>query len=146
MAIDRRTTGLTVLRILVGVFFLFMGINKVGWFLSAAPLSEQFSTWMDQAAPGSISHWYLEHVALRGVPVFARIVPLGEIVTGLALIVGFWTPLFAFLAFFMWLNFQIAGDTIFHYRFLTNGFGLPILGSTLALAIGGVRLPWSIRG
>ena len=52
---------------------------------------------------------------------------------------------FAFLAFFMALNFHVASGLIFQYGFLTNGYGLPVLGSTLGLAIGGVRLPWSVR-
>jgi hypothetical protein len=63
----------------------------------------------------------------------------------MALIVGFWTSLVAFIAFFMALNFQIASGALFKYSFLTSGYGLPVLGSTLALALGGVRLPWSIR-
>ena len=45
----------------------------------------------------------------------------------------------------MALNFQIASGAVFKYSFLTSGYGLPVLGGTLALAIGGVRLPWSIR-
>ena len=65
--------------------------------------------------------------------------------SGLALVTGFWTPLFAFVAFFMALNFQIASGALFKSSFLTSGYGLPVLGATLALAIGGVRLPWSIR-
>jgi uncharacterized membrane protein YphA (DoxX/SURF4 family) len=88
----------------------------------------------------------LHRIAVPGVAVFARLVPLGEFVTGLALLLGFWTPLFAFAGFFMALNFQIASGAIFQYSFLTSGYGLPVLGSTLALALGGVRLPWSIRG
>ena len=78
--------------------------------------------------------------------VFARIVPLGEICSGLALLLGIWTPLFAFIAFFMALNFQIASGAVFRFSLLTSGYGLPVLGSTLGLAIGGVRLPWSVRG
>jgi uncharacterized membrane protein YphA (DoxX/SURF4 family) len=77
---------------------------------------------------------------------FARLVPLGEITSGLALIFGLWTPLFAFVAFCMALNFQFASGALFKYSFLTSGYGLPVLGSTLGLAIGGVRLPWSVRG
>ena len=61
------------------------------------------------------------------------------------MIIGFWTPLFAFIAFFMALNFNIASGAIFTYGFLTNGYGLPVLGSTLALAVGGVKQCWSIR-
>jgi hypothetical protein len=45
----------------------------------------------------------------------------------------------------MVLNIHIASGALFKYSFLTNGYGLPVLGSTLALAIGGVRLRWSLR-
>ena len=62
---------------------------------------------------------------------------------GVALIAGIRTSLFALIAFFMTLNFQIASGLIFKYAFLTNGYCLPVLGGTLGLAIGGVRLPWS---
>jgi uncharacterized membrane protein YphA (DoxX/SURF4 family) len=72
------------------------------------------------------------------VPIFARLVPLGEIVSGVALVAGFWTPLFAFVAFFMALNFQFASGALFKYSFLTSGYGLPVLGSTLALALTGL--------
>ena len=33
----------------------------------------------------------------------------------------------------------------FKLAFLTSGYGLPVLGSTLGLAVGGIRLPWSVR-
>ena len=146
MAIDRQGTGLTLLRIFIGVFFIFEGLGKIRWFVNTSQLAGMFSSWSLAAAPGSVSHWYLEHIALPGLPVFARLVPLGEISSGLALVLGFWTPFFAFVAFFMALNFQIASNAVFKYSFLTSGYGLPVLGATLALAIGGVRLPWSIRG
>ena len=45
----------------------------------------------------------------------------------------------------MAINYHIAGGSLFKYSFLTNGYGLPVLGGTLALAIGGVRLRWSVR-
>ena len=92
-----------------------------------------------------MSAWYLSQVAQPGLPYFARLVPLGEIGSGVALVIGFWTPIFAFVAFFMALNFQVASGAMFKYSFLTSGYGLPVLGATLGLVMGGVRLPWSIR-
>ena len=68
-----------------------------------------------------------------------------EICSGVALVIGFWTPVFAFVAFFMALNFQVASGAMFTYSFLTSGYGLPVLGATLGLTLGGVRLPWSVR-
>ncbi len=145
MAIDRQGTGLAILRICIGIFFLFEGIGKIGWFTDPSLLAGQLSGWA-QAVPGaSWSHAYLQRVAIPYATTFARLVPLGEMTSGLALIAGVWTPLFAFIGFFMALNFQFASGALFKSSILTSGYGLPVLGSTLALALGGVRLPWSIR-
>ena len=145
MAIDRQGTGLAITRVCLGVFLLFQGLGKYQWFADTSLLAGRFQEWVDTVAPGSISRWYLDHLALPGIPIYARLVPLGEIVSGLALIVGFHTQIFAFLAFFMVLNFAVASGIIFSYSYLTNGYGLPVLGSTLGLAVGGRRLPWSVR-
>ena len=139
MAIDGRTTGLTVLRICIGIFFIFEGIGKLGWFTDTSLLAEQLRNWSQSVSSSSLSHMYLVRVAIPGVRIFARLVPLGEIVSGVALVAGFWTPLFAFVAFFMALNFQFASGALFKYSFLTSGYGLPVLGSTLALALTGFR-------
>jgi uncharacterized membrane protein YphA (DoxX/SURF4 family) len=137
MALDRNATGIVILRICIGIFFMFEGLGKIRWLTDSSVLAGQFATWSQAAPPGSIAHWYLQRVAIPGVTVFARLVPLGELGSGLAMVVGFWTPLFAFVAFFMALNFHVAGGTLFKYSFLTNGYGLPVLGSTLALALAG---------
>jgi uncharacterized membrane protein YphA (DoxX/SURF4 family) len=145
MTIDRQSTGLAVTRVFLGVFLLFQGLTKYEWFADTSILAGRFQEWIDTVDPGSISRFYLDRIALPGLPIFARLVPLGEIVSGVALIVGFYTPIFAFIAFFMVLNFAVASGIIFTYSYLTNGYGLPVLGSTLGLAIGGARLRWSIR-
>jgi uncharacterized membrane protein YphA (DoxX/SURF4 family) len=145
MAIDRQGTGLAILRILIGVFFVFEGLAKVRWFADSSILAGRLDDWLQHAPVGSIGHWYLQRIALPGLTYWARLVPLGEIGCGLAMVLGVWTPLAAFIAFFMAVNFHIAGGTLFKYSFLSNGYGLPVLGSTLALAIGGVRLRWSLR-
>jgi uncharacterized membrane protein YphA (DoxX/SURF4 family) len=145
MAVDRQGIGLALLRICIGVFFIFEGLGKIRWFGDTSVLAARFTEWTQAAAVGSVSHWYLQRIAQPGVAVFARLVPLGEIVCGIAMVIGFWTPLFAFVAFFMALNFQIASGAIFKYNFLTNPYGLPVLGSTLALVVGGVKQRWSVR-
>jgi thiosulfate dehydrogenase [quinone] large subunit len=145
MAMDRQGTGLALLRVCLGVFFVFEGVGKVRWLADSSILAGQLATWSAGVGAGSISAWYLHHIAIPGIQLFARLVPLGEFISGLALVCGFWTPLFGFITFFMAMNFHIASGTIFRYAFLTNAYGLPVLGGTLALALGGVRLPWSIR-
>lgn len=145
MTLDRQGIGLAILRITIGVFFLFQGIAKIQWFTDSSLLAGKFSDWMQASAPGSVSVQYLERVAVPYTSILARVVPLAEILSGLALIVGLWTPVFAFLAFFMTLNFAVGSGDVFRYRFLTGGDWLPVLGATLALTIGGVRLPLSVR-
>jgi uncharacterized membrane protein YphA (DoxX/SURF4 family) len=142
---DRQGTGLAILRIAIGVFFIFEGIGKLGWLTNSSILATRFAEWSASAPAGSIAAWYMHRIANPGVAYFARLVPIGELVSGLALLVGFWTPLFALVAFFMALNFQLASNAVFKYSFLSSGYGLPVLGSTLALVVGGKRLPWSIR-
>lgn len=133
--------GLAVLRVMLGVFFTFEALGKRAWLLDTAPLNTMLHTWLQGAEPAS--RWYLETVCLPGVAIFARVVPLGEAAAGLALITGAYTRLAAFMALLMVLNFHVASGAIFKYAFLTNGFGLPVMGGLLALALGGVGLPLS---
>lgn len=132
-----------VLAVFLGVFLVFQGLGKLAWFGDSGALSGALQGWLKEAPPPS--RWYLETFAIPGVPMFARLVVLGELLAGLALIAGFWTRLAAAAVFLMVLNFHVASGAIFQYRFLTNGFGLPVLGGLLAVAIGGTRLPWVIR-
>lgn len=145
MMIDRQGTGLAILRICLGLFFLSQGLAKYRWFLDSSILAAQLTTWTDGGAANSITRWYLDEVAVPGVAVYARLVPLAEIAAGVALLIGFWTPVAALFAFFMALNFAVASGAIFGFSYLTSGVGLPVIGGTLALAFGGVRLPWSVR-
>jgi uncharacterized membrane protein YphA (DoxX/SURF4 family) len=145
MAIDRHGTGLTIARVCIGLFFLAEGVSKYRWFSDASPLAGQLAAWAQSAPSGSVHGRFVEHVAMPWVVYFARLVPLGEITCGVALVIGFWTPIFALLAFLLALTFQFASGALFRTAFLTSGYGLPVLGSTLGLAIGGVRLPWSVR-
>lgn len=135
--------GLRVLAIFLGVFLISEGIGKLSWFTDSGVLSGALRAWLKDAP--ATSRWYLETFAIPGIPMFARLVPLGELLSGTALLIGVWTRAAAFAAFLMVLNFHVASGAIFQYSFLTNGFGLPVLGGLLALAIGGTRLPWNPR-
>jgi uncharacterized membrane protein YphA (DoxX/SURF4 family) len=137
MALDRTRAGLTILRVCLGLFFVFEGIGKLRWLGDTTILSGQLTSWAQSVSSGSISHWYLNRIAQPGVVYFARLVPIGELASGAALLAGFWTPIFAFIAFFMALNFQLASGALFKYSFLTSGYGLPVLGGTLALTLAG---------
>lgn len=134
--------GLMIIRISVGTYLLCVGVDKADWLLDSTPLSNQLSQWLAQATPAS--RWYLERI-MPGTPVFARLIPIGEMVGGAALVLGFWTRLAAVLCFLLVLNLHVAAAAMFKFAYLTSADGLPLLGSLLGLMIGGGKLPLSIR-
>jgi uncharacterized membrane protein YphA (DoxX/SURF4 family) len=126
---------------MLGVFFLFEGLAKIGWLTDPSPLTARLSGYLEDA--NGWNRGYLAGVCIPGAPVFARLVLFGELATGLALISGVWARHAAAMALLMVLNIHFASGLIFQYSFLTNGYGLPVLGGLLALAIGAVGLPAS---
>ena len=136
--------SLRVLALLLGVFFLFQGLNKLPWLADSSILAERLENWERNATAPSVRA-YLETFARPGVPLFARVIPLAELSTALSLILGFWPRLFAPLAFVMVCNFHFALGDFYTIEFLRDGAGLPVLGGLLAIVIGGARLPWSVR-
>lgn len=144
MAASPQARGLRVLSVLLGVFFLFEGIGKLGWFADTTPLTNQLQGYLENA-----NRWnraYLESVCLPYAPLFGRLVPLGELGTGVALLVGFMPRYVAAAALLMVLNFHFAGGLLFQYSLLTNGYALPVYGGLLALILGGIGLPASLKG
>jgi uncharacterized membrane protein YphA (DoxX/SURF4 family) len=133
---------LRVLSIALGVFLLFMGLDKLDWFADSGFLERRLQEWRGMARP--IARWYLDLIAIPGAPVFARVVPIAELSAGSALILGIWIRWAAALAMLMVINIHFAADIIFRYDYLINGYGLPILGGFAALVLGGKRLPWSL--
>jgi len=119
----------------LGIFFLFEGLEKIAWLANPSLLvTDSLQNWAKTGVP--ISRWYVETICIPGAPVFARLVFLGEVATGFALITGYWTRIAASVAFLMVLNIHFAHSTIFRFGFLSQGDGLPVLGGLLALAIG----------
>jgi uncharacterized membrane protein YphA (DoxX/SURF4 family) len=144
MTMNKQAVGLTTLRIVLGIFFIFGAVNKLAWLTDGGILAKQLQEWLQNALP--TNRWYLETFAIPGAPVFARLVMVGELALGLGLLAGVWVRVAALLGFLMVLNFHFASGHVFQYAFLTNGYGLPVLGALLALAIGGSKLPWSLKG
>ncbi len=144
MAANREATGLVVVRLFLGVFFLFQGLGKLGWLLKSDGISRALTEYAQQA--NSWNAWFLQSVALPYQEIFARLVVLGELSCGVALLAGLFTRTAGLLGFLMVLSFHFASGALFRFGFLTLGTGLPVLGGLLALAIGAGRLPWSVRG
>lgn len=144
MAASPQARGLRALSVLLGVFFLFEGLGKIGWFADTTPLTNQLYGYLENA-----NRWnraYLESVCIPYAPIFGRLVPLGELATGVALVLGVWPRYAAAAALLMVLNFHFAGGLLFQYGLLTNGYALPVYGGLLALILGGIGLPASVKG
>ena len=136
--------GLRALSLIMGVFLVLMGYGKLAWFADSAHLSYELEQWLS-FEPVPISRWYLEWVAIPGAPLFARLVVLGELAAGAALIAGFRVGLTGAVALAMVLNFQFASGIMFTSGYLTNGYALPVIGGLAALVVGGRRrLPYSV--
>jgi uncharacterized membrane protein YphA (DoxX/SURF4 family) len=129
-----QAAALVVLRVLLGVFMFFFGLDKASWLLDSTPLSTQLSSWLLEAPPAS--RWYLERI-IPGAPVFARAVPLGAMLGGLALALGIWTRIAAAMSLVVVLSLQLGAGSMFRYAYLMDASGLPLVGSLLALLIGG---------
>src|SRR6187551_2245524 len=106
--------ALRILSLAMGVFLLFMGLDKLDWFLNGGLLTQQLQEWRGNAGP--VARWYLEAIALPAAPVFARVVPAAELAAGTALILGVGVRPAAALALLMVVNFHIAADAIFRYE------------------------------
>ena len=134
--------ALRILSIALGVFLIFMGLDKIEWLTDSGILLQRLEEWRGMARP--LTSWYLDTVAIPGAPIFARLVPLAELAAGSALVLGIKVRLAATLALLMVINFHFASDVMLRYDYLINAYGLPILGGLLALAVGGARLPLSV--
>src|SRR5262245_814836 len=136
MTKDNEKLALNFLRILLGVFFLFEGLDKVAWLSDPSLLvTNSLQNWARNGV--AVSRWYVQNICIPGAPVFARLVFFGEVATGLALLSGFWTRRASLVAFFMVINIHFAHSSLFRFGFLSQGDGLPVLAGLLALAIGG---------
>ncbi|MEO5741962.1 MAG: hypothetical protein ABIS29_15350 [Vicinamibacterales bacterium] len=131
-----QTAALLLLRLFVGVYMFFFGLDRAPWLLDATPLVTQLSSWLLDAPPAS--RWYLERI-IPGAPVFARAVPLAAMLGGIALTVGFWARIAAAVSLVVVLSLQMAAGSMFRYAYLMDASGLPLVGGLLALIIGGEK-------
>jgi uncharacterized membrane protein YphA (DoxX/SURF4 family) len=131
-----QTVALVLLRVCLGVFMFFVGLEKASWLLDATPLATQLSSWLLDAPPAS--RWFLERI-IPGAPVMARVVPLGAMGGGIALALGLWTRMAAAMSLVVILSLQLGAGAMFRYAYLMDASGLPLVGGLLALMIGGER-------
>src|SRR5688572_21226363 len=131
-----QVAALALLRVCLGVFMFFFGLDKASWLLDATPLTTQLSIWLLEAPLAS--RWYLDRI-IPGAPVFARVVPLAAMLGGIALAFGFWARIAAAVSLVVVLGLQLAAGSMFRYSYLMDASGLPLVGGLLALLVGGTN-------
>jgi uncharacterized membrane protein YphA (DoxX/SURF4 family) len=131
-----QAAAFVALRISIGVFMFFFGLEKAAWIMDATAITKQLGAW--QAEAPAISRWYLERI-IPGAPLFARMIPIGSMLAGGALTLGLWTRMAAAVALVMVLSLQLAEGAMFRYAYLADASGLPVVGGLLALVIAGDR-------
>lgn len=135
--------ALVLLRVALGVFLIMKSLSKWGWLMDATPLATKLTAWSTRADVAAASRSYA-HLLIPGAPVFGRLVLLGELGGGLALIGGVWTRPIAVLSALMVLNFQLASGGLLTVDFLADSSGLVVVAGLFALGLGGRNLPLSI--
>lgn len=143
MRASQAGVALRLLAIGVGLFFLAMSLNKLAWLGDPGLLADRFEAWLPTAAP--YAKPYLESIAIPGAAIFARVVPVAELLTAVALLSGVYTRLAAGMALVMIANFHLATSSFSSWAFLRDGTGPPLFTALLALAIAGHDLPFSVR-
>ncbi len=68
--------------------------------------------------------WFVERVALPNATTFSYLVAYGELLVGVALILGFLVGVSAFFGMFMNLNFMLAGTVSVNPTWFVLGLGL----------------------
>lgn len=120
------------LRIVVGLFFIAQGLNKLNWYSSSELLRTSLDRYSQNANP--LSAWYQQHVAYPGVEAWSRMIPTGEILIGIALIVGLLTQATLIVAIALVVNFHLANGALFTTAFFTNPYAFLLLSCLLFLA------------
>jgi len=137
--------ALVLLRVAIGLFLIAKSVSKWGWLLDASPLTAKLVAWSAREDLAAASRAYAQ-MLVPGAPVFGRLVLLGELGGGLALIAGFWTRPVAALSALMVLNFHLASGGLFTPDFLNDASGLVVVAVLVALGLGARNLPLSVAG
>ena len=98
-------------RLFTGYFFLRYGLEKVTGDFGGETLRPRLVEWASETRYGFYVP-FLEHVAIPFADVIAFLVAWGEVIVGMALVIGLATRAAALLGLFLCLNFMLATGTM----------------------------------
>ncbi|HTX19791.1 MAG TPA: DoxX family membrane protein [Bacteroidota bacterium] len=119
------------LRIVVGLFFVGQGINKLDWYPSSEFLKTSLDRYAQNAPPLTV--WYQNHVAYPGIEVWTRMIPTGEMLIGIALVLGLLTLPTLIIALALVINYHLANGALFSNHLISDPFGLLLIANLIVL-------------
>lgn len=130
-------TWFTILRIYTGLFWLVHGVPK---FLDSAKFMPP-DGFMPKAVQGAVAaqtgpyHDFLVSVVIPNINIFAELVRLGEVLTGLALFFGIFTRFGGLVGCFLALNYMGLQGEFAHFSTIGTLDGAAFVLSFLMLAV-----------
>ena len=103
------------LRIVIGVFFIAQGLNKLDWYTTSEFLRTSLDRYSLNASPATV--WYQKHIAYPGIEAWSRLIPTGEMLIGIALILGLLTRAALIGAIALVLNYHLTNGSSLYPRF-----------------------------
>ncbi|MGA7161604.1 MAG: DoxX family protein [Bacteroidota bacterium] len=119
------------LRIVIGLFFVAQGLNKLEWFATSEFLRTSLDRYSLNAPPATL--WYLKHVAYPGIEAWSRMIPTGEMLIGVALVLGLLTRAALITAIALVVNYHLTTGNLFSLSFFSNPYALVVLSCLLFL-------------
>jgi len=109
---------LALFRIYVGAFWLMHGIPKFTQAASFMPPNGLMTQFLNTAITNTTGpyQWFLTNVVMPNASLFAELVRLGEVVTGLLLFFGLFTRWGALIGMLLSLNYLSANGGLAHLR------------------------------
>jgi len=119
------------LRIVIGLFFLAQGLNKLDWYTSSEFLRTSLDRYSQNAPSATV--WYQKHVAYPGIEAWSRMIPTGEMLIGVALVLGLLTRATLISAIILVVNFYLTNGSLFSLSFFSNPYSFLVLSCLVFL-------------
>lgn len=132
------------LRIAIGIFFIAQGLNKLDWYTSSEFLRTSIDRYSQNASP--VTAWYQKHVAYPGIEAWSRLIPTGEMLIGIALVLGLLTRAALIGALALVLNYHLTNGSLFSTAFFSNPYALVVLSCLLFLLASKAGNVFSVDG
>jgi|GEM_PF-398785 len=133
--VPREFQALAFLRVVSGIFFLYLGLAKFNNPHMADVLTLSVRTWAEHH-PQPVYQAFLETVVLPNAVFFTRLVTFSELFIGLSYILGGWVRYGSLLGLLLNTNFLLA----------TQHMGIDALGINLAFLAIHITLSWGQSG